>query len=100
MDQITFRLLPLPNTAYKVKIIYQQAPTLFSSPDDLWAIPDSMESLYSYFVLWLALDYLDDPRAARYRQIAEASLLAKAEGLSETDRNMFLEIGSRYGVRL
>ena len=36
------------------------------------------------------LDYFDDARAPRYRQLAIASLLARQAGLSETDRNLFL----------
>jgi hypothetical protein len=36
------------------------------------------------------LDYFDDPRAARYRQLAVASLLSRADGLDLTARNMFI----------
>jgi hypothetical protein len=90
MSLEVFRLLPVPNTMYKVRLTYQKTPTLFTSPAQLWGIPDNMETLYSNFMLWLMLDYLDDPRAARYRQLAESTLLARAEGLNETDRNMFL----------
>ena len=36
------------------------------------------------------MDYFDDPRAARYRQLAVAALLSRADGLEETDRNLFL----------
>ena len=34
---------------------------------------------------------VDDARAVQYRQRGIAALLAKAEGLSEMDKNMFLE---------
>lgn len=90
MSLEVFRLLPVPNTMYKVRLTYQKAPVLFSSPSDYWSIPDGMQPLYTPFMVWLMLSYLDDPRADRYRQIAEGSLLARAEGLSETDKNMFL----------
>jgi hypothetical protein len=35
-------------------------------------------------------DYFDDPRAGRFRQLAVAALLSRADGLEATDRNLFL----------
>lgn len=87
---LTWRLLPVPNTTYQVNLIYQLAPPLVSSLSSTWGIPNDMQYIYSYFMLFLVLDYFDDVRAARYRQLAVASLLARAEGLNEQDRNMFL----------
>lgn len=40
--------------------------------------------------MFLMFDYFNDPRAARYRQLAIASLLARQSSLSLTDRNRFL----------
>jgi hypothetical protein len=86
----TLRLLSVPDTTYNVYLIYQQSPTLFSSPSNTWGIPDQLEYVYSYFFMFLMMDYFDDPRAARYRQLAVAALLSRADGLEETDRNLFL----------
>ena len=85
-----FRLLPVPDQTYQVNLTYQQAPTLFADPGWTWGIPDQFQYIYSYFFLFLILDYFDDPRAARYRQLAVSSLLARQSGLSETDRNLFI----------
>jgi hypothetical protein len=86
----TFRLLPVPDTTYKVILTYQEAPTRFSALTGLWGIPDQLQYIYTYFFMFLIFDYFDDPRAARYRQLAVAALLARQSGLDETDRNLFL----------
>lgn len=86
----TLRLLPIPDTTYQVNLIYQESPTPFAGPEDTWGIPDQLQYIYNYWFLALMLDYFDDPRAARYRQLAVASLLSRADGLNATDRNLFL----------
>ena len=86
----TLRLLPVPDTTYQVKLIYQESPTPFTSLSNTWGIPDQLQYIYNYFFLFLMLDYFDDPRAARYRQLAVASLLSRADGLDLTARNMFI----------
>ena len=86
----TLRLLSIPDTTYIVRLIYQNSPTLFTSTSNTWGIPDQLEYIYNYFFMFLMMDYFDDPRAARYRQLAVAALLSRADGLEETDRNLFL----------
>ena len=88
----TFRLMPVPDQIYRVNLTYQKSPGAFT-PSDLnakWGVPDQLQYIYNYFFLFFVLDYFDDPRAARYRQLAVASLLGRQSGLSETDRNLFL----------
>ena len=53
-------------------------------------ILDLYTYIYNYFFAFLMFDYFDDPRAGRYRQLAVAALLSRADGLEETDRNLFL----------
>ena len=86
----TLRLLSVPDTTYIVRLNYQQSPTLFTGVSNTWGIPDQLEYIYNYFFMFLMMDYFDDPRAARYRQLAVAALLSRADGLEETDRNLFL----------
>jgi len=89
----TLRLLPVPDTTYLVRLIYQNSPTLFTTVTGTsvpWGIPDQLEYIYEYFFMFLMFDYFDDPRAARYRQLAVAGLLSRADGLEDTDRNLFL----------
>ena len=86
----TLRLLSVPDTTYIVRLNYQNSPTLFTATSNTWGIPDQLEYIYNYFFMFLMMDYFDDPRAARYRQLAVAALLSRADGLEETDRNLFL----------
>lgn len=86
----SLRLLPVPDTTYQVNLIYQESPTLFTNTSAAWGIPDQLQYIYNYFFLFMMFDYFDDPRAARYRQLAVAALLSRADGLEETDRNLFL----------
>jgi hypothetical protein len=86
----TLRLLSVPDTTYIIRLNYQESPTLFTSTNNTWGIPDQLEYIYNYFFMFLMMDYFDDPRAARYRQLAVAALLSRADGLEETDRNLFL----------
>ena len=85
-----FRLMPVPDINYRVNLTYQQAPTPMSNLGSFWGIPDQLQYIYNYFFAFFMFDYFDDPRAARYRQLAVASLLARQSGLSVTDRNLFL----------
>ncbi len=86
----TFRLMPVPENYYRVNLIYQESPSLFTDISNLWGIPDQLQYIYNYFFAFFMFDYFDDPRAARYRQLAVASILARQSGLSLTDRNLFL----------
>jgi hypothetical protein len=84
--------MPVPDQIYRVNLTYQKSPGAFS-PSNLtatWGIPDQLQYIYNYFFLFFVLDYFDDPRAARYRQLAVAALLGRQSGLSQTDKNLFL----------
>jgi hypothetical protein len=85
-----FRLMPVPDQVYKVILTYQNSPTAITSLSGTWGIPDQLQYIYNYFFAFFVFDYFDDPRAARYRQLAVAALLSRQSGLSETDRNLFL----------
>lgn len=86
----TFRLMPVPDLHYRVNLTYQIAPVPFAHLSDTWGIPDQLQYIYNYFFAFFMFDYFDDPKAARYRQLAVAAILARQSGLSETDRNLFL----------
>lgn len=86
----SFRLMPSPDTCYQVILTYQEAPVLITDIGNTWGIPDQLQYIYTYFYLFMMFDYFDDPRAARYRQLAVSSLLARQSGLSATDRNLFI----------
>jgi hypothetical protein len=86
----TFRFLPVPGQAYRCILTYQESPSTIVNMNSTWGIPDPLQYLYTYFFLWFMLDYFQDAQAAKYRQLAIASLLARQSGLSLTDRNLFL----------
>lgn len=88
---ITFRLMPVPDRAYPVAITVQQRPSLFVTPADKWApIPDEYSYIYNWGFLALMFMYNDDPRWAVANQKFVGSLLGAQQGLTETERNIFL----------
>lgn len=90
---ITFRFLPVPDAIYTVVPYFQKRiPGLFTSLSGTWApIPDQFQYLYSYGFLALAMAYDDDARFPVFNQKFIAHLLGAQQGLSETERNMFLD---------
>jgi hypothetical protein len=91
---VTFRLMPVPDAAYPVAITLQQkAPVLTGvGPTQTWApIPDHMASIYNWGYLSLMWLFADDPRFGVANQKFVSQILATAEGLTETQRNIFLQ---------
>jgi hypothetical protein len=90
--QITFRFLPVPDNAYGVVAYFQNSPPLFTSLSQTWApIPDKFEYLYNWGFLALSMAYSQDERFQIFNQKFVAHLLGAQQGLSETERNMFLD---------
>lgn len=89
---ITFRLIPVPDKAYTVVVTYQKASPNFTSLSDTWSpIPDYMSGVYNLFLRAFAYEYFDDPRFAVTFQQAIKQLLSYSEGLTETQRSIFLQ---------
>lgn len=89
---ITFRFLPVPDATYTVVPYFQKSAALISSLSSTWApIPDKFQYLYSWGFLALTAAYADDDKFPMYNQKFIAHLLGAQQGLSETERNMFLE---------
>lgn len=86
----SFRLMPVPDAPYQVILAYQEAPVPITNISNTWGIPDQLQYIYTYFYMFMMFDYFDDPRAGRYRQLAVSALLARQNGLSATDRNLFI----------
>ena len=88
---VTFRVMPAPNAAYPVSIHMQKAAALVTSLNQTWApLPDFMQYIYSWGFLSLMWSFADDPRAQWASQKFVAHLLGRADGLTETERNIFL----------
>ncbi len=89
---ITFRFMPgKPDQTYTATVIYQIQPALLTALSNVWPIPDRYSFVYQQGFLGLMYMFADDQRAAFMLQRFVASLLALAEGLTEQERNTFLE---------
>lgn len=94
---VSLRFLGVPDQAYTGTVTYQQISLPFSTLSGTWApIPDSFLDCFNNLFLAEAFQAVDDARGAQYRQRGIASLLSKAEGLTELQRSAFL---SQWMVR-
>jgi len=88
---ITFRLMPVPDAVYPISVTIQKNPVLFTATTDTWTpIPDRLSQIYTWGFLSLMYLFSDDPRFASANQKFIANLLAVAQGLTDTQVNIFL----------
>jgi hypothetical protein len=88
---MTFRLMPAPNKNSPVSIHTQLTPPQVTSINQTWApLPDYLQNVYSLGFLGWMMAFNDDPRAPMYNSQFKAALLARQSGISEEDRNIFL----------
>lgn len=88
---ITFRLFPVPDKSYTLKLIWQNAAPNFVNMTDSWApIPDYLSFLYLQGLLAKAYEYLGDPRFAIALQLFLRQTIAANAGLDQTQLNIFL----------
>lgn len=91
VGNITFRLMGVPDKAYPINITLQQKPSLFALTTDTWGpIPDEYSYIYNWGFLTLMYMYFDDPKWAATNQKFVAALLSAQQGLTITERNIFL----------
>ena len=87
---VNLRFMSVPDQTYNVLLTYQMLVTPFTMPVQYWDIPDQYIDVYNNLFVGEAMAIVDDARAAQYRQRGIATLLAKAEGLSELQKDQFL----------
>ena len=92
---ITFRLMPVPDQVYPVAITVQEQPPVYTAANggvnQTWApIPDEYSMIYNWGMLALMLLYADDPRFQMANNKFIASLLSTHQGLTDTERNIWL----------
>jgi hypothetical protein len=88
---ITFRITPAPDQIYTLAVTVQQTPPLFTGTSQTWApIPDEYSRIYNWGLLALLWLFADDPRFQEANQKFVTQLLGTSEGLTETQRNIFL----------
>ena len=89
---ITFRLQPPPDKAYLLNIVSQNASPNFKSMSDTWApIPDYMQNVVQELYLAKAYQYFGHELFAPTMQMAVRMLVAVSEGLTETQKNIFIQ---------
>lgn len=87
----TFRLIPCPDAVYPINISVQQKAPLFVSTSQTWSpIPDELSFVYNWGFLALMYLYYEDNRFVLANTKFVASLLSLQDGLTETQRNIFL----------
>lgn len=88
---VTFRVMPSPNAVYPVSVHVQLAAPLITSVNQTWApLPDFMQYIYSWGFLALIWAFADDSRFQIANAKFTAGLLARAEGLDEEQKAIFL----------
>lgn len=98
---MTFRLSPPADSAYPCTGIYQMAAPTMSSPASSWApIPDRYQYISDYLFLGLMAVLMNDPRWQLFNQKAIAHLLGAQQGLSEQQKNLFLEDYARMLMQI
>lgn len=89
--KLTFRLMPVPDKAYKVNVLYQKKPRLMNSLASTWApVPEHYGYIYQWGFLALASLLTNDQRFPIFSNKFTAHLLGAQDGLDEMQRNIFL----------
>lgn len=88
---VTLRLNTLPDVAYFINGYYQRAPVLMSSLANTWSpIPDHLSYVYDWGFLGFVSLLTKDARAPIFLGKFASHLLGNQDGLSATQRNIFL----------
>jgi hypothetical protein len=86
-----FRVQPAPDKVYQVSVRVQLTPPRITSLNQTWApIPDFMQTIYTDGFMALMWWFADDARWQQANAKFTAGLLARAEGITEEQRNIFL----------
>jgi hypothetical protein len=88
---VTLRLNTLPDVAYGIDGSYQRAPVLMSSLANTWSpIPDHLSYIYDWGFLGFVSLLTKDARAPIFLGKFASHLLGAQDGLTATQRNIFL----------
>lgn len=89
---VTFRVTAAPDKKYPVSLNVQLAAPAVTSVNQTWApLPDFMQYIYTWGFMALIWQFADDPQRAAYANNQfKATLLARADGLTDEQKNIFL----------
>lgn len=89
---ITFRIFPAPDRVYNIVVDYQQSAPIFTTLTQLWTpIPDYLSYLYNEGFQAKGYEYCADTRFQGAMQLFLTDLSAEAEGLNQTQKNLWLD---------
>jgi hypothetical protein len=89
---ITFRIQPAPDQAYPVTLVFQQAALLATTLGSSWApIPDRYSFLYEQAMLGLMQGMYNAQLYVANMEMFFRQLVGAAEGLTDTEKAIFLE---------
>jgi hypothetical protein len=87
----TFRVSAAPSKKFPISVHIQKVAPLYTSINQVWGVPDFMMNVYNWGFMSLMWQFSDDaPRAAYASNQFKAALLGRAEGLTEEQKNIFL----------
>jgi hypothetical protein len=87
---VKFRLLGVPDGIYTVIAWYQKFVSLMSTTGSTWTAPDYLSYVYNRGFLAHLYEAKGDPRAQQEKVAFAAALLGTQEGLTDTEKNIFL----------
>jgi hypothetical protein len=89
---VTFRVASAPDKKYPITLHVQLAAPAVTSINQTWApLPDFMQYIYTWGFMALMWQFADDPqRAAWANSKFVTALLARADGLDDEQKNIFL----------
>lgn len=87
---VTFRLMPVPDTTYSVKITYQKFVPLMATLGTQWTAPDYLSFIYNRGFLAHLFEARGDLRSQVEKVAFAAALLGNQSGLTESEKNIFL----------
>lgn len=87
---IGFRVLGVPNGNYNVVVTYQSLAAALTTLTSSWGMPDYVSFIYNRGFLAHMFEAMGDARAAQEKVAFAAALLSHAEGLTDTEINLFL----------
>ena len=87
---VTVRLLSVPDAVYTVKVTYQKFVPNMATLGAGWTAPDYLSFIYNRGFLAHLYEARGDMRSQQEKIAFAAALLGNQEGLSETEKNIFL----------
>lgn len=98
---ITFRLTNAPTANYTVYVDYQKKMTLMTSPASVWGVvPDEFNYIFNQGFLGMMMILVNDSRFPIFMNYFVTRLLLTQDGLSDQEKNIFLQDFAQFTATL